>query len=59
MASPVRNILAGSGIAAVLAVLLAAPTIVGISSWKIVLGAFGLLLFVRSYGKGAETSDRS
>ncbi len=48
MASPVRNILAGSGFAVLLAVLLAAPTIGGISSWKIVLAAVGLILFMRS-----------
>ena len=53
MASPVRNILAGSGFAVLLAVLLAAPTIGGISFWKIFLGAVGLILFMRS-GRRAE-----
>ena len=54
MTSPARNILAGSGLAVLLAVLLAAPTIGGISSWKILLGAIGLILFVRS-SRRAET----
>ena len=35
MASPVRNILAGSALAVLLAVLMAAPTLAGISSWKV------------------------
>ena len=56
MASPLRNILAGSGVAALLAILLAVPTIVGISSWKIFLAALGLILFIRSYGRGTEST---
>jgi len=59
MTSPVRNLVAGSGVAAVLAILLAAPTIVGISSWKIVLAALGLILFMRSYGRGVGPDERS
>jgi ABC-type Fe3+-siderophore transport system permease subunit len=55
MASPVRNILAGSVFAGLLAVLLATPTIAGISSWKIVLAAVGVILLLLSYGRGAET----
>ncbi len=55
MASPLRHILAGSGVAALLAVLLATPTIAGISAWKVVLAAFGLMLFFLSYGRRAET----
>ena len=55
MASPVRNLLAGSGVAALLAMVLAAPTINGISSWKLFLAGIGLILFVLSYGRGAET----
>ncbi len=55
MASPLRNILAGSGVAALLAVLLATPTIAGISAWKVVLAAFGLMLFFLSSGRRAET----
>ena len=55
MVSPLRNILAASGVAATLAILLAVPTIVGISSWKIFLAALGLILFIRSYGQGAES----
>jgi hypothetical protein len=55
MASPLRNILAGSGVAALLAIVLATPTIVGVSSWKILLAALGLILFIRSYGQGAES----
>lgn len=38
-----------------LAVLLAAPTIGGISSWKIFLAAVGLILFILSYSRRAET----
>jgi hypothetical protein len=56
MASPVRNILAGSAVAALLAVLLAVPTIAGISSWKVVLAAVGAFLFFLSgYGRGTQT----
>ena len=55
MASPLRNILAGSGVAVLLAMVLAAPTIAGISSWKILLAGLGLILFMLSYGRGAET----
>ena len=55
MASPVRNILAGSGVAALLAVQLAVPTIAGISSWKVVLAALGVILFTLSHRRGAET----
>ena len=56
MASPVRNILAGSVFAALLAVLLAAPTIAGISSWKVILAAVGAVLFFLSgYGRGTQT----
>jgi len=55
MASPLRNILAGSSVAALLAVLLATPTIAGVSAWKVVLAVFGLMLFFSSYGRRAET----
>jgi hypothetical protein len=55
MTSPVRNLVAGGCVAALLAILLAAPTIAGISSWKIVLAALGLLFFVLSSGREAET----
>jgi hypothetical protein len=55
MTSPVRNLVGGSGVAALLAILLATPSIAGISSWKIVLAGIGLLLFMLSYGRGAET----
>lgn len=55
MASPGRNLLAGSGAAALMAILLATPTVLGISSWKIFLGALGLILFVLSNSTGAET----
>ena len=56
MASPVRNILAGSAFAALLAVLMATPTVAGISSWKVVLAAVGAILFFLSgYGRGTET----
>jgi len=54
MASPARNILAASGLAMVPALLLAVPAIGGISSWKILLGAVGLILFIRS-SRRAET----
>jgi hypothetical protein len=55
MASPVRNLLAGSGVATLLAIVLAAPTIAGIASWKIFLAGLGLILFMLSYSRGAET----
>jgi hypothetical protein len=55
MTSPVRNLLAGSGAAALLAVLLATPTILGISSWKIFLGALGLILFMLGSARGTKT----
>lgn len=55
MASPVRNLLAGTGAAALMAILLATPTILGISSWKIFLGVLGLVLFMLSSGRGANT----
>ena len=55
MTSPLRNILFGSGVAALLAVLLAAPTIAGISAWKVVLAAFGLMLLFSSSRRRAET----
>jgi len=54
MASPVRNILAASALAALLAVLMAAPTIGGISSWKVVLAALGVILFVLGYDRSAQ-----
>ena len=55
MTSPVRNLVAASGIAALLAIVLAAPTIAGIASWKIFLAGLGLILFRLSYGRGGET----
>lgn len=48
MASPVRNLLAGSALATLLAVLMTTPTLGGISTWKVVLAAIGLLLFTLS-----------
>jgi hypothetical protein len=55
MTSPVRNLVAGSGVAVLLAMVFAAPTIAGIATWKIFLAGLGLLFFMLSYGRGAET----
>jgi hypothetical protein len=48
MASPAARLIVSSGAAILLAVLLATPTIAGISTWKVVLGLIGLILFVMS-----------
>ncbi len=55
MTSPIRNLAAGSGVAVLLAIVLAAPTIAGIASWKIFLAGLGLILFMLSSRRGAET----
>ena len=55
MASPAGRILAGSAVAVLVAVVLGVPTIAGIDTWKIALGVVGLILFVLSGGRRAET----
>jgi len=42
----VIRIAAGLGLAAVGAVLMTVPTILGVATWKWVLGVVGLLIFV-------------
>jgi hypothetical protein len=41
-----RNILTGLAVAGVTALLMAVPTIRGISTWKVVLGVIGLTIFL-------------
>jgi hypothetical protein len=41
-----RNILAGTAVAAFIAIVAIVPTMFGISTWKIVLGAIGFALIV-------------
>jgi hypothetical protein len=53
--SPVRNLVGGSGVAVLLAMVFAEPTIAGVATWKIFLAGLGLLLFMLSYGRDAET----
>jgi hypothetical protein len=45
---------AGSCIAVVLAITMAVPTIGTLSTWKIVLGVVGLVIFVRA---GRQSAD--
>jgi hypothetical protein len=45
-ASPIFRLAAATAAAVTLALLAAVPEIGGISTWKIVLGAIGLALFV-------------
>jgi hypothetical protein len=45
MASPVRNLVAGTVVAVVLAALLSVPAIASISTWKWALGLLGLFLW--------------
>ena len=51
MPSRSRTIAAGAGVAIVLAFTIAVPTIRGVSTWKYVLAAIGVLLFVLA-GRG-------
>jgi hypothetical protein len=46
MATPVRNLALGVGIAVVLAAIAIGPTIAGVSLWKWALGVLGVVLFV-------------
>jgi uncharacterized membrane protein YeiH len=46
MNSPVRLIIVGAVTAIVLAFVVAVPTVHGVSTWKYVLGAIGLVLFL-------------
>ena len=52
--SSVRLVL-GLGAAIVIASMLAVPSIYGVSTWKYVLAAFGVLLFVMA---GRDTSTK-
>lgn len=55
MTPPIQNILAGSAVAVVFALLMATPTLGGISTWKVVLAAIGLLLFTLSGRRRADS----
>jgi len=55
MTSPVRNLLAGTAAATAFALLMAAPTLGGISTWKVVLAVIGLLLFTLSGGRRVDS----
>jgi hypothetical protein len=46
-----RNILLGLAIAGVMAFMLAVPSIGTVSTWKIVLGALGIVIFLQA-GRG-------
>jgi hypothetical protein len=43
-----RNIVLGLAVSLLIAIVLIVPTLFGISTWKIVLGAIGLVLIVLS-----------
>jgi flagellar biosynthesis protein FliR len=47
----VRNLAAGLAIALVIALTMAVPTVGSLSTWKIVLGLVGFVIFVRA-GRG-------
>ena len=49
-----RNLIGGLVVAGLLALPFAVPVIAGIDTWKYLLGAVGLWLFVRA-GAGART----
>jgi hypothetical protein len=55
MGSPLGNILAGSLVAVIGAVLLLVPSIGGVATWKVVLGVLGLALFIAA---GRDRSAR-
>ncbi len=44
----IQNLAAGLGLAVLLAAPFALPTIAGISTWKYLLGAIGLWVFIRA-----------
>ena len=46
-----RTLGAGLGVAMVIALTMAIPTVGSLSTWKIVLGVIGLVIFVRT-GRG-------
>jgi hypothetical protein len=48
MTIPIRNLLGGVATAAILAIAIVTPTIVGVSTWKWVLAVIGLLLWFRA-----------
>ena len=45
MTTPVRNLVSGAAAAAVLAIVMFAPSIAGVSTWKWMLGLVGLVLW--------------
>ena len=48
---PGRTLAAGLGVATVMALTMAVPTVGTLSTWKIVLGVIGVVIFVRA-GRG-------
>lgn len=48
MPHPLRNIVFGMAVAAVLAFMAVVPAVRGISTWKYVLAAIGVVLIVRA-----------
>jgi uncharacterized membrane protein YeiH len=56
MASPVVKLVGGVALATVLAVVFLVPSVSGVSTWKWVLAAVGLVLFVLAGRKGATRS---
>jgi hypothetical protein len=46
MTTPVRNLVGGTAVAAVLAIVMYTPTIAGVSTWKWLLGLAGLSLWL-------------
>ena len=48
---PVRTLAAGLAFATVMAFIMAVPTVGALSTWKIVLGVVGIVIFVRA-GRG-------
>jgi hypothetical protein len=51
------NFIIGLAVAAVIATPLVVPTIGGISTWKYLAGAIGLVVFIRA-GMGRPQADR-
>jgi hypothetical protein len=48
VATPVRNLVSGGAVAALLAIVMLVPTVAGVSTWKWVLGLVGLLVWFRA-----------
>jgi len=53
VAAPLRNVVLAAAAASLVALLLAVPSIGGVSTWKYVLAAMGLALFVLA-GRGTK-----